>query len=235
VAAPVRDLPKSPPLDRGATAISRGDGATEHVRRVAEGHFVYEADQPGTTLYILAAGRVHLRQRGLNGAALVSESLRPGALFGLDSLTGDPHAETAVAVRGCLVRELPLPLLDRLLAHQTGFAARLIQALLRRRCAVERLAARAVVAGVPGRLAGALLDAAEDGAVAGLTRQQLAETAWTTRETATRMLYHFADAGIVGIDGRRIVLLDAARLSELAAGARDALPNPIDSRIRRSA
>lgn len=188
------------------------------------GQAVYEVGQPAAVLYILAAGRVHLRQRAMNGAALVTETLKPGALFGLDSLGGERYAETAIAARGCLVRELPLPLLERLLLRQPGFAAGVMEALLRRRCACERLAARAVVSGVPGRLAGALLDAAEEGAVSGLTRQELAEAAWTTRETATRVLYHFADAGIVGIEGRRVVLLDAGRLRALAAGARYAVP-----------
>jgi CRP/FNR family cyclic AMP-dependent transcriptional regulator len=226
VAAPVRSGSVRPsPAPRPVQ-----DGTAERLRRVAEGQIVYDAGQPAAALYILAAGRVHLRQRAANGAALVTEVLKPGALFGLDSLSGGRHAESAIAARGCLVRELPLPLLDRLLLRQPGFAAGVMEALLRRRCACERLAARVVVAGVPGRLAGALLDAAEDGTVSGLTRQQLAEATWTTRETATRVLYHFADAGIVRIEGRHVVLLDAERLHELTAGARYTLPAGADTR-----
>lgn len=219
MAALVRSAVVRPTFSPPSAPAVTGDAAPERVRRVPEGQPVYEAGQRALALCILAAGRVHLRQRAQNGAVLITETLKPGALFGLDALVGGCYAETAVAVRGSLVRELPLALLDRLLMRQPGFAAGVMEALLRRRCAAERLVGRAVVAGVPGRLAGALLDAAEDSIVAGLTRQQLAETAWTTRETATRALYRFADDGLVKIDGRRIVLLQPERLRELAAGA----------------
>lgn len=201
-------------------------GAAERVRRIPAGQLVYESGQPAAVLYILAAGRVHLRQRAESGVTLVTEALKPGALFGLDSLAGMCHAETAVAVRSALVRELPLALMDRLLSRQPGFAAGIMEAMLRRRVAVERTVSRAVVAGVPGRLAGALLDTAEDGLVSGLTRQQLAEVAWTTRETATRMLYHFLADGLVRVEGRDIYLLRPERLRQLAAGATYHAPVP---------
>ena len=223
MAAPVRSDLAQPSYSPRPVPDTNADVAPERVRRVAEGQFVYQAEQRADALSILAAGRVHLRQRAENGAALVTETLKPGALFGVAAFAGGCYEETAIAMRASLVRELPLPLLDRLLLRQPGFAAGIMEALLRRRCAAERLVSRAVVAGVPGRLAGALLDAAEDGVVAGLTRQQLAETAWTTRETATRTLYRFADDRLLRIEGRRIVLLQPERLRELAAGASGAL------------
>ncbi len=219
--APVRLEAMRQPIERYRPArCAAGERPRESVRSVAAGHNVYEAGQPADTLYILASGRVHLRQRAASGAPLVTDLLKPGALFGVDGLHGGKHAENALAVRTCLVRAVPLALMDRLLARQPGFAAGIMEALLRRRLAAERMVSRAVVAGVPGRLAGALLDAAEDGIVAGLTRQQLAEAAWTTRETATRVLYHFAEEGLVDIEGRCIRLRDAERLRGLAAGAR---------------
>jgi CRP-like cAMP-binding protein len=193
--------------------------------------YIYEAGQPGAALFILASGRVHLRQRAATGVMLVTDLLRPGALFGLDSLSTGRHAESALAVRTCLVRSVPLALMDRLLARQPGFAAGLMEAMLRRRATAERLLGRAVVAGVQGRLAGALLDSADDGVVAGLTRQQLAEAAWTARETATRALYHLADQGLLQIDGRCIRLHDPERLRQLAAGARHASGKQKEERV----
>ncbi|HLZ71966.1 MAG TPA: Crp/Fnr family transcriptional regulator [Dehalococcoidia bacterium] len=226
MAAPVRhELPRHEFERQAAARFAAGERPQESVRRVVAGQTVYEAGQAADTLYILASGRVHLRRRAATGAMLTTDPLKPGALFGLDGLAGRTYGESALAVRTCLVRAVPLALLDRLLARQPGFAAGIMEALLRRRAAAEHMVSRAVVAGVPGRLAGALLDAAEEGAVVGLTRQQLAEAAWTTRETATRVLYHFADEGLVQIDGRRIELLDLGRLRALAAGARPILPS----------
>jgi CRP-like cAMP-binding protein len=148
--------------------------------------------------------------------------LKAGDLFGIDSLTQGVHGENARTETAVVVRIVPVETLDRLLARQNGFAARLMEALIRRRSAAERLLARALLAGVPGRLAGALLDAADAGVVFGQTRLQLAEAAWTTRETATRILFQFAAAGLVNVDGRRIEIISPEALRQLAAGARQA-------------
>lgn len=190
------------------------------VRRFAAGSDLYVAGQPANALIILISGRVRLLTKAVKSQALVTGLLQAGALFGLDSLSHTVHGETARAETVCTVRIVPVETVDRLLARQPGFAAQVLEAMVRRRTAAERLLTRALLAGVPGRLAGALLDAAEGGVVAGLTRQQLADAAWTTRETATRVLFHFVEEGMVRVDGRRIELLEREQLRQLAAGAR---------------
>lgn len=204
-------------------AVQPGESAGEQQADVVyfgQGDEIYGQGAPADAIFVLLVGRVRLVQRTPARPAMVTGVLRPGALFGLDSLAQGGYAESAVAETACSVRVVPVALLDRLLAHGSGVAAGLLEALLRRRCAAERLLTRALVAGVPGRLAGALLDAAEHGIVGGQTRQELADAAWTTRETATRVLFQFADEGLVRVDGRRIELLEVESLRRIAGGSR---------------
>ena len=224
----VLERPAVAPLRASAPANDEGRPSSvaseppriDGVSRFAAGSDLYTAGQPANALCILVSGRVRLLTGATKSHALVTGLLQAGALFGLDSLSHATHSETARAETACMVRIVPVETVDRLLVRQPGFAAQVLEALVRRRTAAERLLTRALLAGVPGRLAGALLDAAEGGVVAGLTRQQLADAAWTTRETATRVLFHFDDEGLVRVDGRRIELLDREQLRQLAAGAR---------------
>jgi CRP/FNR family cyclic AMP-dependent transcriptional regulator len=190
--------------------------------RFHSGDELYREGEGAGAIFVLLAGRVRLSNRAGRGAAMMTGLLRPGALFGVDSLSEDVYGETAGAETDCLVRIVPVAVLDILLRRQPGFAAGLMEALIRRRTAAEGLLTRALLTGVPGRLAGALLDAAEGGTVTGRTRRQLAEAAWTTRETATRMLFHFVEDGLVRVNGRSIDLLDQQQLRLLAGGVRRA-------------
>ncbi len=216
VLAAIRPVDRQRPHRVQAECESRQDGPV----RFRAGDELYREGEAATAVFILAAGRVRLSNRAARGPAMVTGLLRPGALFGVDSLSEGEYGETARAESDCLVRIVPVSLLDLLLKKQPGFAAGLLEALVRRRSAAEDLLTRALLTGVPGRLAGALLDAAEGGSVSGSTRQQIAEAAWTTRETATRMLFQFAHEGLVRVNGRCIELLDIARLRLLAGGVR---------------
>lgn len=184
------------------------------------GGLLYSEGEQAEAVFVVLTGRVRLTRRGENGAAMVTGLLRPGDLLGLDSLSQATYDETARAECDCTARAVPVSMLDRLLAQQRGFAAGLLQAMVRRRTAAEALLTRALLAGVAGRLAGVLLDAAEGRIVVMQTRQQLAEAAWTTRETATRLLFQLAAEGLVRVEGRRLELLDLEGLRRLAAGAR---------------
>ncbi len=181
---------------------------------------LYRENEPAPAVYLLLSGRMRLITGSINGPSIATALLRPGALLGLNALSQPHHSETARTDTACAIQILPLAAVNHLLERQPRLGALLIEALLRRRAAAERQLTRALLIDVPGRLAGALLDEAEGNTVTGLTRRRLAEAAWTTRETATRILFRFAARGFVRIDGRTVDLLNPDGLRELAAGAR---------------
>lgn len=205
-----------------AGTIVRSDGAPTPppgVSICAANAILYSQNEPARAIYVLLSGRVRLIKRSPLGLAACTGLLRAGDIFGIDGLSCARHAETAHAGTSCAVCTLSLAAVDRLIARQPGFAAIVLRALVRRRAAAERLLVRALIVGAPGRVAAALIDAAEAGTVAGLPRQWLADAAWTARETASRTLSRFAAEGLIRIDGQTIELLGMDRLQKLAVGS----------------
>jgi CRP/FNR family cyclic AMP-dependent transcriptional regulator len=217
-----RPGPAAAAAGRAPAELRQKEKPRSEVRTFLAGESMYTQGAQAEALHIVVSGRVRLYTENGRNAALLAGVLLPGTPFGLDALIGLPHAESAVAETDCAVRIVPLETVERLVARQPGFASGLLEAMVRRRTAAEKRLARAIIAGVPGRLAGALLDAADGDQVDGRTRQELAEAAWTTRETATRVLFQFAGDGLVRVSGRHIDILDRERLRRLAAGAREA-------------
>jgi DNA-binding GntR family transcriptional regulator len=58
------------------------------------------------------------------------------------------------------------------------------------------------------------------------TRQELAAMVGTVREVATRALRHLEDTGLVRLEGRRVRILDRARLQRLSGIPELAAPLP---------
>lgn len=83
---------------------------------------------------------------------------------------------------------------------------------------VEQLSLRDVTA----RLAGFLLaEAGPDGTTTftlGVTRDEIAARLGTVRELVSRSLARLREAGAIRIAGRRVTIVDASRLAELAQG-----------------
>jgi CRP-like cAMP-binding protein len=77
-----------------------------------------------------------------------------------------------------------------------------------------------VLLDVPGRIAQLLLDVAEEGGAATidkpLTHQVIAQMIGASRETVSRTMREFQDAGLIGVHRRRITILDRSRLSARA-------------------
>ena len=151
------------------------------------------------------------------------EVLAPGALF------GDRSAENgAEAITGAAVLALAPDALARHAEAFPAFYAALGRSLARRALRVQRKLEVFSRATVEARVAGALLEIAEDAgtALAGgavrldlpLSQEHLAALAGTTRESCSTAVAAFARGGLVrGSRLRGLVLLDPGRLADLAA------------------
>ncbi len=151
------------------------------------------------------------------------EVLAPGALF------GDRSAENgAEAITDGAVLALAPEALARHAEAAPAFYAALGRSLARRALRVQRKLEVFSRATVEARVAGALLEIAEDAgtALAGgavrldlpLSQEHLAALAGTTRESCSTTVAAFARGGLVrGSRLRGLVLLDPGRLADLAA------------------
>lgn len=181
------------------------------------------------TVTVVAEGwlRVFRNAAFVRGVTLVlagpGEVLAPGTLF------GDRSAESgAEAITDAAVLLLGPEALARHADAAPGFHAALARSLGRRTLRVQRKLEAFSRATVEARVAGALLEIAEDagtplggGAVRldlPLSQEDLAALAGTTRESCSGTIAAFARGGLVrGSRLRGLVLLDPGRLGDLAA------------------
>lgn len=192
-----------------------------HPAEYGAGHIFYAPEDPADRVFVLERGRVRLYKLSPEGRALTLMVLEPPAIFGDMALAEparhDSFAETMVGSRvGTLGREA----LRDLLSVNPALALQLMAVLSRRLRAMERKLADIAFKSVPQRLAGVLLSLVADGAGAGdgapavlrYTHQQLAEMIGSYRETVTKAIGEFREAGLIRVEEDAIYLTDVPRL-----------------------
>lgn len=190
------------------------------------GHLFYAPEDSIDRLLILRRGRVRIYQLSPEGRALTLLVLLPRAIFGemmlVEEWVQDSFAE---AMSECEVGALGRDDLRRLLSSYPSLALRFMKVMTQRLRALELKLADVAFKSVPQRLAAVLLNLAdlepeppstEPPAVLRYTHQQLAEMIGSYRETITKAIGEFREAGLIRVEEEAIYLTDMARLHELA-------------------
>ena len=187
---------------------------------VPRGRVFYRPEEPGEVLFILKEGRVQLYRISPEGKKLVITTLGPHTLFGEMALLGTKmHNTFAEAIDDCLICVMSRTDLERLILNKPQVALRILEVTGKRLREAEERLENMAFKGIPARLASLLLRLAEeqgDDEIAGLTHQDLAESVGTYRETATQVLNDLKAQGLIEIGRKRIKVMDAARLTEIA-------------------
>lgn len=222
-----------PPVDTFADGDLLDDLPDGERRRVARlfstaeyqaGHIFFAPDDPADQVYVLRQGRVRLYKLSPEGRALTLMVLEPPALFGDMALAdASQHDSFAEAMSDSTVGTLGREALQGVLRANPALALRLVGVMSRRLRAMERKLADIAFKSVPQRLAGVLLslvddrETAQDGAPSVLryTHQQLAEMIGSYRETVTKAIGEFREAGLIRVEEDAISLTDVPRLREI--------------------
>ena len=187
---------------------------------VQRGRVFYRPEEPGEVLFILKEGRVQLYRISPEGKKLVITTLGPHTLFGEMALLGTKmHNTFAEAIDDCLICVMSRTDLERLILNKPQVALRILEITGKRLREAEERLENMAFKGIPARLASLLLRLSEeqgDSEISGLTHQDLAESVGTYRETATQVLNDLKSQGLIEIGRKRIKVLDAARLVEIA-------------------
>lgn len=195
-------------------------------RRFRRGEVMFHRGDPGTTLYLIAEGRVKVTVPTDEGADVVLTVLRPGDLLGeLAVFDGAPRSASAVALEPVTVWTLHR---DDLLGclQDPATAAAMLAALARRLRRADELVEDLSSLALDARLARVLLRLAEDHGEDGhggtvidvpLTQSDLAAMTGATRPPVNLLLGAYQDAGIIRFAGRAIVVRDASALRLRAA------------------
>lgn len=187
-----------------------------------KGQVIYQQGNPVLGMHCINQGKVKLAKTGGDGKEHITRLVRHGEVLGLRSMLGGGlYSTSAVALDDCVVCFIPRPDVLRLIQSNRQFSNSLLQLLATNLGEAEEQMLRLAYKPVRERLAEALLlvrrtfdSAAAPGApfTIALSREDLAALVGTAKETVSRLLTEYKEAGIIATRGSQIMLLEEARL-----------------------
>ncbi len=184
-----------------------------------KGSVILFEDDQGDSLFIVRAGRVKVVLVSEDGREVILGILGVGEHFGELSLIDDePRSAHVVAMEECTLLVLRREDFKRRVEQEPAVAWSMLLEMSRRlRRADEKIGAL-VLLDVPGRIAKLLLDAATEGdsdyLERPLTHQTIANVIGASRETVSRAMREFVEAGWISTERRRIRITDRAALRQ---------------------
>jgi CRP/FNR family transcriptional regulator, cyclic AMP receptor protein len=191
-------------------------------RRYRKGDIVMQKEEPGHALFIVERGSVRIYVPSAQGNDLILAVLGPGDFFGdLSLLDGRPRSASAAVGGDTSLLQLERSDFIALITRRPAAAMAVLEAVARRLRETDEMASDLAFLDVAGRLAKKLLELASahgverDGGLLielPVTQEELANMIGVTRESVNRNLSDFRRLGLIKNQGRRIVIVDAARL-----------------------
>ena len=186
---------------------------------------IFHEGDPSARFWVVSEGQVKIVKYSEGGKEIVVEVISPGEVFGGATMLIPRQPATAMALSDVAALSLPLDDYTRLLREHPAVAVQVIETLGERMQGFIRMRALAGerverrVAHILLKLAHKFGEKIESGWVirAGLTRQDIAELADTTVETAIRVMSRLRKEGILKtLRGGYVVILDRRALQDLA-------------------
>lgn len=186
-----------------------------------KGSVILFEDDPGDSLFVVRDGRVKVVLIGEDGREVILGVLGPGEYFGELSLIDDrPRSAHVIAMEDSNLLVLRREDFRRRVESSPNVAWALLTELSRRLRRADDKIGGLVLLDVPGRIARLLLDLAEesgtDAIEKSLTHQTIAQMIGASRETVSRAMKEFQDAGWINVERRRIALANRAALEQRA-------------------
>jgi CRP/FNR family transcriptional regulator len=215
------------PLFEGFTAQEMGEvERLTQMRNYGKGEVLYLPGEPGNQLYMVKSGVVKISRLLGDGRELTLALLKMGDVFGELEVIGDQRRETQAVAYGdvllCVIQKRDLLVW---MQRKPDLALRITKIIGFRRQVIENKIERLLFRSAPVKLAGLLLDLAEQFGKTGdhdvqleipLTHQELANLTGCVRETISELITDFRQRGWIAIDRRRIRLLDLPALQQAA-------------------
>ena len=184
-----------------------------------KGSVILFEDDPGDSLFVVREGRVKVVLVAEDGREVILGILGVGEHFGELSLIDDqPRSAHVVAMEESTLLVLRREDFRRRVEQNPAVAWALLMELSRRLRRADDKIGSLVLLDVPGRIARMILDAADEGGSEviekPLTHQTIAHVIGASRETVSRAMREFVEAGWVSTERRRIRITDRAALEK---------------------
>jgi CRP/FNR family transcriptional regulator, polysaccharide utilization system transcription regulator len=191
-----------------------------------KGEFIYKEGHKPFGVYCLREGKIKVFRNGLDGREHITRIVLPGEFFGLKALlSGSDHSVSAAAMEESAVCLINKNDFFQLMVKYPDFTRSLITILSKLLEKAESRLISLAYKPVRERLAEILLFLFEsfypnehpgEEQYINVTRMDLANIIGTAQETVIRLLSEFKDEQLITIRGRKIFLLDPARLKAMA-------------------
>lgn len=188
--------------------------------------YIFFEGDPSSWLGVVLEGRVKMIKHSEAGKDVVLDVIAPGEMLGeVAAFNGKPYPATAQAMEPTMVASIHRDDFLRLLKQYPALALRVIEELGRRLREAQEMIKSMAVDRVERRIARILLKLAattgssnDEGIVIELplTRQDIAEMAGTTVETAIRTMSRFRKKGLVQTKQGRVMILEPHQLVRIA-------------------
>lgn len=181
------------------------------------GSVILFEDDPGDSLFVVREGRVKVVLVAEDGREVILGILGVGEHFGELSLIDDqPRSAHVVAMEDSTLLVLRRDDFRRRVEQNPAVAWALLIELSRRLRRADEKIGSLVLLDVPGRIARVILDAAaeigSDLIDRPLTHQTIAHVIGASRETVSRAMREFVEAGWINTERRRIRITDRVAL-----------------------
>ena len=186
-----------------------------------KGSVILFEDDPGDSLFVVRDGRVKVVLIGEDGREVILGVLGVGEYFGELSLIDDrPRSAHVIAMEDSNLLVLRREDFRKRVESSPSVAWSLLTELSRRLRRADDKIGGLVLLDVPGRIARLLLDLAEESGTNAiektLTHQTIAQMIGASRETVSRAMKDFQDAGWITVERRRIAIADRGALEQRA-------------------
>ena len=186
-------------------------------KRYEKGGTIFREGQPAEAVWIVKSGRVHLMKFLADGKASTACVMTSGEPFCcLPTLDGKPYPVDAMAAIDSVVVRIPLAAFHQAMDRSPAFTHEALCLFCDRLRQVEHKSCM-IYEPAEARLAQALIGLMKKfGQTIPLTRQELAEVAGTTHETAIRTLSRFRRQGLIRSARGKTTIVQPEKLQALA-------------------
>jgi CRP/FNR family transcriptional regulator len=187
-----------------------------------KGETIFSEGQDGNGFYVVITGRVKIFKLSFEGKEQTLHFFGPGEPFGeVPVFAGQHFPANAEAMEESRVFFFPRKAFVDLIKRNPSLALNMMAVLSRRLRRFAALIDDLSLKEVPGRLAAYLLYLSDQNKGSKdleltITKAQLASLLGTIPETLSRILGKLSSQGLIETDGRRITILDAEALRDLA-------------------
>lgn len=207
----------NPCLAQVAKHTHQAIAKTVYVKHLAKGQFLHRRGDNALGYYGVVSGRLRVSAENREGKALTLTFMQTGDWFGEISLVdGMPRTHDCEALEACEILVIPKHSFERYLLNDVPSLRHITQHICQRLRSVFNLVEQMTIQSLHERLARRLLDLAKfDGNTVNINQQELAHMMGVSRQSVSKILLAWAQAGWIGIEYNQLILQQPDQLLTL--------------------